>query len=452
MNETTDDQATSSRGAKRLEAVLAWQLRRRDWLVVFAAVLAVKAVILFWLIPELMQTLTPHYGLNSFADMYDKVAKNLADGNGYRFSPDTAPSMMREPGYPVFLSMLFRIFGYGLVPAQCANLLLSLLVVWGMVRILSRLSKRHSVWLAGSLLFLLHPATIIVESRGGFELLFMALLVWFMVAFLRALDDDRTVSYLLAGAVLGGAVLTRSAPMLFPLALLPYLLLVDRGRTTPYKVARNLAVLVGAMVVVLSPWIIRNYHLSGRIIPTASVLGISAHSGQYICKHHTHVGGFHNADTLGGAERELLARDMGYDFKPGYYQLFYSTADEIQFSQRLLDRVIDEYRRTPSLFVRCTVSNLYNFWFAGRTANTTRMNLIIQIPYLVLAIAGLYFWIRRGGASTLGPILLFLLYYEGVHLLILAQARYTVSLVPFLAILGAGVVAFWADARTPRSA
>jgi 4-amino-4-deoxy-L-arabinose transferase-like glycosyltransferase len=306
------------------------------------------------------------------------------------------------------------------------------------------------VLLAGPLLFLFHPATIIVESRGGYELLFMALLVWFMVAFLRAVERERTHLYFLAGALLGGAVLVKSTPILFPIALLAYLLILERSRTRAYETLRNMAVLTAAMALVLSPWVVRNYRVSGRFIPTASVLGISAHSGQYICKHHAGEGGFHIADTMGGAERQELATEMGYRFKPGYYQLFYSTADEIEFSQRLLNRVMDEYRRSPSLFLRCTLSNLCNFWFAGRTANTTHMNLVVQLPYLILAIAGMSVWIRRGSVRTLGPLVLFILYYVGVHLPILAQARYAVSLLPFLAVLAAGVIEFLMD-RTRRS-
>lgn len=418
------------------------QLKRRDWLLLFAAVLAVKSLFVFWLIPELIQSLAPHYGLNSFPDLYDRVARNLAEGHGYRFSSDTAPSTMREPGYPLFLSLLFRAFGYGLAPAQGANLLLSLLVAWGLLAILSRLSKRPFVLIVGALLFLFHPATVIVESRGGFELLFMALLVWFMVAFLRAAEHGRFVSYLAAGAVLGGAVLVKSTPILFPAALLVYLLIIERRASTPFRSLRNALVLAAAMILVLSPWIIRNYHVSGKFVPTASLLGVSAHSGQYICKHHVEAGGFHNADTLGGMERQELAREMGYEFKPGYYQLFYSIHDEIEFNRKLLQRVAAEYRNAPSLFLRCTVSNLYNFWFAGRTHQTTRMNLLVQLPYLILATAGTVFWIRRGGALTVGPLVLFVIYYVGVHLPILAQARYTVSLIPFLSILATGAVAY----------
>jgi 4-amino-4-deoxy-L-arabinose transferase-like glycosyltransferase len=424
---------------------------------VFAAALAIKALIIFCLIPDLVQTLAPHYGLNTFADLYDRLAKSLADGQGYRLSPDTAPSLMREPGYPLFLSMLFRVFGYGLAPAQWANLLLSLLVAWGMVRILLRLSESRWVLLAGPLLFLFHPATVIAESRGGFELLFMALLVWFVVSLLRALDDRRSVSYLIAGILLGGAVLVKSTPILFPFSLLPYLLIVERKNSRSFRLLRNITLLVGAMALVLSPWIIRNYRVSGKFIPTASILGISAHSGQHICKHHSDQGGFHVADTMGGAERRQLAGEMGYEFRGDYYQLFYSTADEIRFSQQLLHRVIDEYRNSPSLFLRCTVSNVYHFWFAGRTQQTTLINLAVQLPYLALATAGAYLWILRGGARIVGLLLLFIIYYMGLHLPILAQARYATSLLPFLGVLGAGVFDLlvdrierrWADPRGP---
>jgi hypothetical protein len=193
--------------------------------------------------------------------------------------------------------------------------------------------------------------------------------------------------------------------------------------------------MVVAMIVVLSPWIIRNYTITGRFIPTASVLGVSAHAGQYICAHLSMDNRFGDLDLDAARERSKLAQELGYSFKGGYYQIFYSTNDEMEFSSYLLKRVVAEYQRSPTLFAKCMGYNLFNFWFAGKTWKSTSINLVVQLPYLVLAIVGTVLSLRGGQIRTIAPLALIILYIVAVYIPILAQARYSVPLIPFLSIL-----------------
>ena len=133
-----------------------------------------------------------------------------------------------------------------------------------------------------------------------------------------------------------------------------------------------------------------------------------------------------------------MAEDLGYPFKVealGYFQDFYSSQDEVRFSDYLLSQVISEYRRSPSLFVKCVGANLFNFWFRGKTMESTRLNLILEVPYLFLAMAGLVMAVRNGLFKEVAPMLLLIAYLVAVSVVVLAQARYSVPLIPFLSIL-----------------
>jgi len=91
--------------------------------------LVLHGVILFLVLPLMDSSIAQHYGAG-FSDDQDKLAWNLVNGIGYRFSPETAETLMREPGYPFLLAATFSIFGYSLPAARLVNLLLATGTAW----------------------------------------------------------------------------------------------------------------------------------------------------------------------------------------------------------------------------------------------------------------------------------------------------------------------------------
>lgn len=63
------------------------------------------------------------------------------------------------------------------------------------------------------------------------------------------------------------------------------------------------------------------------------------------------------------------------------------------------------------------------------------MNVVVQLPLLLLAGFGAWTAIQNGRGRGLVPIGLFIGYLYAVHLPVLAQARYSIPLVPFLAVM-----------------
>jgi hypothetical protein len=415
------------------------------WQRVVVSVAILHVVVLFLVIPAVSSRLKTSYNQNQFADGYDLLAANLVAGNGYRFYPDTARTLMREPGFPVFLAGILLVAGSSITAVKIVNLIMTLVASWLTIRLAKRvvpdMQESHALLLAlPPILVLVSPGMLIAESRGGVEVLFGLLVALFMLTVYRAIASNRLQDYVVSGAVLGLTVLVRSTPMLFPLFLLPYLLFFEAGRVSRLAICRNVAAMIVTMLIFLSPWIVRNYSLTGKIVPTASVLGVSAQAGQYINTHLFEGRPWWLLDREASRERDKIAVKQGYPFEDGlqgYYQTFYQSGDEIKFSSDLLHDVLSDYWKSPMLFLRCMGQNVFNFWFAGKTWMATRANLVAQLPYLIFPGIGIAFCVKRGQLRSLGPLLLFICYFWAVHIPILAQARYSIPLTPLLSIPGA---------------
>lgn len=402
-----------------------------------AAVIVLKAIVFFVFVPALEGRLSSLYGI-SFADNYQLLGENMAEGNGYRFTYETALTLMREPGYPVFLSALFAAFGFSLTAARAANLVFSFISALLVSQIAGKVSPLPAPQRIAPLLFMVHPGVFITEMRGGVEGLFVMLLLCFIVATYKALESKRLLDYLLAGVVLGIASNVRSTALLFPPFLLVYFFFWERARPTLVTMATRVTIMVAGSVLALSPWIIRNYELVHKFAPTASVAGVSAHAGYYICTHLSFDNQLEKVDSDAATERARMATERGAKFRDVsglYYLYFYDVRDELAFNGWLGGWVAQQYLKTPTLLFQCAAKNAFNFWFAGKSWTSTALNAAGQLPYMIFALAGLYFGLRSGRPGPTGVLMLFIIYTLGIYLPILAQARYSIHLIPILSLL-----------------
>ena len=394
-------------------------------------VFAIKAIIVFFVIPQIYSSFPDFRRVSSFPDGYDRIAMNLIQGHGYRFFPETAPTLMRPPGYIGILAIIFSFFGKNLVAVQVMNLFFSM-VTGVLLLILSKkiLNLNRWNWLV-VLFFLFYPGTILAEVRSGIESFFALLLTAFMLAFYIAIERQRARNYLLAGGLLGLALLVKNTPMLFPVFIFPYLIFSYRKQYSKKSIIAYFVLMILSMSAVYSPWIIRNYIISKQFVPFMTVKGVSAYQGLYLNKNFPSTKGQLKLIREAAKKQNVIAAEAGFKFKRSFSQYFYSSNDEIMFDSLLFNIVKKEYLADPMLLLKACSINFLRFWYSG-DKSFILLSSILAIILQVILIFGTYLGYKN--KLNITPIVIFIGAYILPHLPMLSMARYHVPLIPIISL------------------
>jgi len=195
---------------------------------------------------------------------YRRLGEVLAaTGKFTRFpdAPQFVPEVIRTPAYPLFVAVIYRLFGVGQLPVAVAQTILFVgicLLVYGAARLI--VSERLA-WYAALAVALYSPIPYfgaLVMTEVWTTLLFTTA-SWLTI---RAVARGRTADFAWLGVILGLTALSRPAFALYPLALAAAGVIV-----APLAGRRALVREWSAMVVVFAltmlPWFAYNYRTLG---------------------------------------------------------------------------------------------------------------------------------------------------------------------------------------------
>src|SRR5947208_3289999 len=210
----------------------------------------------------------PHpYGWEGF-DHYHTLALEVAAGRPF-------PTMEYPWGYAYFLAFFYRLFGdrpwIPLVVQSALNAALPLLVY----RFALTWVDRRTAVLAAVLTGVFSFNTVYASTQSS-DALCTVIFMTTLVAFVGARAGDRWRLYVLAGTLAGLAAQFRPNLILVPLLLATFVVFARRRAVRPsanlpdarHRVA-HAGVLLVAAAVTLTPWIVRNYRLTGTVLPTS---------------------------------------------------------------------------------------------------------------------------------------------------------------------------------------
>ncbi len=409
---------------------------RRASGIILAGVVVFKVLLILLVVPWLSETYQSLYQIDSFPDNYDKIAMNLIEGNGYRNYPEASETMLRLPGFVFVLAGIFFLFGKSLFAVQCFNLVCSFIAAL-IIRATGRRFLRLT-WQAdlAAMLYLLYPGTVLSESRAGVECIFALLVIGFIYLFYRALESNRIVDYAYAGIVLALSAFIKSTTLVMPV-FLPVLLLFYKFRSLGLlHVIKSSVCMVLPMLIIMSPWAMRNYSLTGELVVTQTNLGTTAYQG--LAVNDEVFTNRDHASVIGDATLRLnaIATELDLDLvRYDFFQHFGSAKDEVVFDRYLASIVKQRYLDSPVLLIENVGLNFLRYWFQGRTWNSTLLNTLLVAPCLVLVGVGIY----RGVKFKLPivPAMYFSAIFIAGHLPILATARYHVTIIPVLVLFAA---------------
>jgi 4-amino-4-deoxy-L-arabinose transferase-like glycosyltransferase len=411
-------------------------LNRTKIVQLFLVMLALKAIIALVIFPAISQILGSNYHSELFPDDYDSIAQNLATGNGYRVYMETSPTMLRSPGFVVLLAGIFYLFGKSLFAVQVVQYFMSAGTAIFVYLIAQRLIASPLVSLTAAAIYLFHPVVVISDSRGGVDttlMLCMAAAMWLLY---RAIDREHAWDFILLGLVVGYTMLVKATVALIFPAVLLYLLLSPLRQSSVFMLLRNFTVAGFVAGLVMMPWIVRNYELSGDFVPTMTVGGLAVFQGIEVVKHDGNGEDHRQLLEDAANEQVRIGKLMNIKMREAFFPQFYDIHDEVKFYDELGRRAWAEYKADPILLVRAIIHNSWAFWLQGRTETATILNIFIMVPFLFCSALGAVTIIRY---QPMGLILVIaVVAFMLPHLVIIALARHCSTVIPLMSVLAAG--------------
>ncbi len=375
---------------------------------------------------------------------YDMLARSILEGRGYRwyqqadvmqlesylerhYRLDILPvervpeeglvTTFRAPGYPLFLAGVYALSGLEnrLPAARIAQALLSAAMAPLTALLAGRLRLHPRAGVLGGLAVAVYPMLWFYPLGLGSENTFMLLLlagVWLLI---RAGEERGWRAAGLAGVLLGAAALTRGSLVVF----LPMAVLWIRRRAG----WRAALALTAALAVLVIPWSLRNSLVLDRPAFLENSLGYNLFVGYH--------------------------PDGDGDFRASVAVLPLRFIDDGVRDRWTTTQALDFIRSDPARAVRLNLRRLAYFWgLEGRELIYFYTNnflgplpawavrliyILVAAPWLVVAassVVGLS--LTPGLERTL--ILALVLATLAVYVPVLAEPRFHLPLVPFLAV------------------
>jgi 4-amino-4-deoxy-L-arabinose transferase-like glycosyltransferase len=408
---------------------------------------------------------------------YKRLGTVLAETGKFTRYPDYAtfvPEVIRTPGYPAFVALIYSLFGVGndvaVTAAQAFVFGGICLLVYAMAR--RTASERVAVTAAAMAALyspLAHFAALVLTELWA---TFVATAAMFWC--LRAIQTGRIRDFASAGVLLSMATLVRPAFVLLPFFLMIGMPLLVRSERSA-RALRGWAMLGIAAALTLLPWFGYNYaHLGQFTLSPAGGVGRGLWEGAWqgrwpgrVQAQLTQIA----TDEVDPVRREVrvasYAAETGYsaDLMLQYvhewrdiHDVWNTPSDPLErvrarvlADQLYLRAAIAHMREDPlGHAVRRITRGAFVLWAAEVPIRFSDINQtptwvirfiwLLQVGLLVLAAGGLVVLFRRGRRREAVLLALPLVYVTGVHLPLLCEARQSLPVKPIVLLLAAVAV------------
>jgi len=207
---------------------------------------------------------------------YGEIARNLDEGHGFTLGERaTQPASNYSPGLPLLTAGLYKLSGG--VHERFARLVLALIGTLAVLFtcLIGRRLSGPTAGLIGASAVAIYPAFLEYQGMLMGEPFAATLLSGAVLSILWAVDQEKVITWLLPGAMLGALALVR--PEYLSIAFLPTLIVFAWRRSLPQAAI----LLTGAMLVVV-PWTIRNAIALDRFVPISTGGGQVLFAGTYL--------------------------------------------------------------------------------------------------------------------------------------------------------------------------
>jgi 4-amino-4-deoxy-L-arabinose transferase-like glycosyltransferase len=402
---------------------------RTPWLLFGFALLAALAVILVGFRAQAL--------VDSRPDPYwfSAMGSSLARGEG--LSAFGSLLHRRAPLYPFMIAAIYKIFGERPLLVELVQALAFAATCVLAYDIGRRVYNPRTGLIAGALC-IVHPALLRYVADFHLETLFTFLLtasVWLGVRFYERPSVGRASAFGFSSAL---TALTKAVAVLFlPLFLCFWWLSLKRTRSsTPARtLVLPVAVMLATMALTISPWTVRNYVVTGHLVPISTGFSDAFLRG-YVFSKTEYATLARPPYTDGENESNAMFRAMCAAEGAVWEQDDYQT-------DKILNRAAKErLLADPGAFVRKTLVGLFTFWYEMTNLKTSLATGAMALVSWLFAAVGL--WRSRSERQPVWLLLVPILYFNLLLAPLLALGRYSVPIVPCLMVLAAfGLDTLW---------
>lgn len=411
---------------------------------------------------------------------YQRLGSSLATTGEFTRYTDSdvfVPEVIRTPGYPAFVAVIYMLFGVGNDMAVAIAQAFVFAAICCLVFVLARRVAGDRAALAAGVLTALYAPLPYFGSLVLTELFTAFVAIVAMVVCVRALHGGRARDFALAGVLFSAVALVRPAFYLMPYFLaIGVPILVRNQRTWP--ALKNWGILSIAAMLTIAPWFTYNYVNHGQFtMSPAGGIGRGLWEGSWqgywpgriqaeLIELATNV---EDRDQLTARVREVADRTqlladpmLQYVNEWRDIRLIWdSPTDPIE---RARARVVadGEYqrhamaniRRDPVGHVKRRLTRgLFVLWAAEVPIRYSEINSmptwfirllwLLQVALLVAAAFGAFWLARHDRWAEAVVLTLPILYVTGVHLPLLCEARQSLPVKPVvLALAGVALATF----------
>ena len=405
---------------------------------------------------------------------YKQLGAAMAKSGKFTRFPDSdtfIPEVIRTPGYPAFVAVIYKLFGEQTLPVAVAQAIVFALICLIVYAVTNRIAGERTATVAAFMTALFPPlpyygALVLTEVWTTFVLSLAFL------ACLRAMQRDRYGDFVLAGALFSATTIVRPAFVLLPFGLaIAMPLLVPSEQSRARRIGQWGAFAIAAALT-LTPWFTYNYAYLGRftLSPAGGIgrgLWEGTWQGRWSGRSHndlTHIAEVTtdraqlDARVREVAASEGIAADGMLDYVHEWQdirRIWESPTDPMERA-RARDVADQEYYRVaiehirsdlPGWIVRHTTRSPFILWATDIPIRYTDINRVnpniiraiwlLQVGVLLVAAAGLVVLFRRGRYAEAALLALSLLYVTAVHVPLLCETRQSLPVKPLVLALAA---------------
>jgi 4-amino-4-deoxy-L-arabinose transferase-like glycosyltransferase len=338
---------------------------------------------------------------------YDALARSLLAGQGYRFTehwypftPANTPTAHWSFLYPLYLAGIYRLIGYHPLGARLFQGIVGGALMCLFIYLIGRRIVSERVALLGAGLAAVYGYFIYYSVALMTETFFIVMVLLSLLVSLQLKDEPSLARWILLGLSLGVATLIRQTILLFAPVLFVWLFWELKGRIRLW----HFVVSLGMIVLLITPWTMRNYHVYRQFLPLNSNAGYALYASN-----HPHLGtDWRNENIVVPVPEELAGQN------------------EAAINHALLRKGIGFVLEDPGRYLWLILDKAleyFQFWPSSQSSSISNLARVLSfglyMPFMLLGLLlSLSHW------RNYIPLYLFATVHTGIHLISWPSIRY----------------------------